>query len=165
MRLILLPALCLAFALPAMAQEHDHAAMGHDMPSEDEAQEPDFPCLPGIRIYRPTSGSGTSRLPGHEVAMPGHHIMSGDWMLMAHGSVSTQYTDHSRPRGDDKAYVTSMAMLMAERDTSFGRAMRGGCHWGRSNWRWAVHWRPMPSPQCLTPITARTRWATRCSPG
>ncbi|MDR2856894.1 MAG: hypothetical protein LBV50_03495 [Novosphingobium sp.] len=47
--------------------------------------------------------------------------MAGDWMLMAHGTVSLQYTDHSGPRGDDKFYATSMLMLSAERPTSFGR--------------------------------------------
>lgn len=53
--------------------------------------------------------------------MPGVHIMSGAWMLMAHGQVSAQYTKASGPRGDDKLYATSMAMLMAERETGFGR--------------------------------------------
>ncbi|MFT4027328.1 MAG: hypothetical protein QM676_11075 [Novosphingobium sp.] len=47
--------------------------------------------------------------------------MSGDWMLMAHGFVTAQYTNHSGPRGDEKFYSTSMAMLMAERQTAFGR--------------------------------------------
>ncbi len=42
-------------------------------------------------------------------------------MLMAHGFVSAQYTDHSGPRGDDKFYATSMAMLMAQRQTGWGR--------------------------------------------
>ena len=43
-----------------------------------------------------------------------------DWMLMAHGYVQANYTDHKGARGDDKAYVTSMAMLSAEKD--FGGA-------------------------------------------
>lgn len=42
-------------------------------------------------------------------------------MLMAHGSVSAQYTKATGPRGDDKFYATSMGMVMAERQTSFGR--------------------------------------------
>jgi len=40
---------------------------------------------------------------------------------MAHGSVSTQYTNHSGPRGDDKIYATSMAMVTASRDTGWGK--------------------------------------------
>ena len=69
----------------------------------------------------PSEGSGTSRLPGSEGAMHGQHIMASDWMVMAHGYVSTQYTDHTGPRGDDKFYATSMGMLTGERDTSWGR--------------------------------------------
>ncbi len=69
----------------------------------------------------PAEGSGTARLPANEGAMPGLHLTSGDWMLMAHGTASLQYTDVSGPRGDDKLYATSMAMVMAERATSFGR--------------------------------------------
>ncbi len=73
------------------------------------------------RICYSSPGSGTSRLPGREGAMHGLHIMPGDdWMLMAHGWVQANYTDHSGPRGDDKAYVTSMAMLTASKD--FGGA-------------------------------------------
>jgi len=66
-------------------------------------------------------GSGTSRLPGNAGGMHGLHLGSGDWMIMVHGSLSLQYTDHSGPRGDDHTYVTSMAMLAAERDTDWGR--------------------------------------------
>lgn len=53
--------------------------------------------------------------------MYGLHIMPGDdWMLMLHGDVTAKYTDHSGPRGDDKFYVTSMAMVTASKD--FGGA-------------------------------------------
>ena len=67
------------------------------------------------------SGSGTSRLPANDGPMHGLHLMSGDWMLMLHGSLSVQYTKATGPHGDDKVYATSMAMLMAERGTSWGR--------------------------------------------
>jgi hypothetical protein len=60
------------------------------------------------------SGSGTSRLPGREAAMHGLHVMRGDWMIMAHGYAWGVYTDQGGPRGDDKAYVQSMAMLNAQ---------------------------------------------------
>jgi len=66
-------------------------------------------------------GSGTARLPAAGEAMHGLHFSSGEWMFMVHGNVSLQYTDHSGPRGDDKVYATSMAMVTAERPTSFGR--------------------------------------------
>ncbi len=76
---------------------------------------------PEIRKPVMSEGSGTARLPAEGGAMHGIHLTAGDWMLMAHGSVSLQYTDHSGPRGGDKAYATSMAMLAASRETSFGR--------------------------------------------
>lgn len=75
----------------------------------------------GTAFARFREGSGTARLPGAEDSEPGLHAMAGDWMLMAHGAVSAQYTDHSGPRGDDKFYSTSMLMLMAERDADWGR--------------------------------------------
>lgn len=102
-------------AAPALAQEHDHS--GHDMSgvevNKEQIQVADVPAA--------VTGSGTSRLPAADGHMRGLHVAAGDWMLMAHGNVSTQYTDVSGPRGDDKSYATSMAMLTAERATSFGR--------------------------------------------
>ncbi|MBO9516733.1 MAG: hypothetical protein J7493_01555 [Porphyrobacter sp.] len=64
----------------------------------------------------PVEGSGTSRLPQAEGMMPGLHFNIGDgWMGMAHGYLWGVYTDQTGPRGDDKLYVQSMAMLMAEK--------------------------------------------------
>jgi hypothetical protein len=81
----------------------DHAAMGHAMPEG------------------PIEGSGTSRLPQAEGMMPGVHFDIGSgWMGMAHGYAWGIYTDQGGARGDDKLYVASMAMLMAEKD--FGGA-------------------------------------------
>lgn len=51
----------------------------------------------------------------------GLHLSSGSWMLMLHGYAWVVYTDQSGPGGDDKAYVQSMAMLSAEKDTGWGR--------------------------------------------
>ncbi|WP_380787574.1 hypothetical protein [Sphingomonas sp. R86521] len=61
-------------------------------------------------------GSGTARLPGAEGMMRGRMIHAGDWMLMAHGYAWGVYTDQGGKRGSDKAFVESMAMLMADRD-------------------------------------------------
>jgi hypothetical protein len=119
-------------AVPAMAQEHDHSGMaGMDMatPQPSPAPPAEHADMPGMGRMEGqpagpapfTEGSGTSRLPGADGPMRGLHIMSRDWMLMAHATVSAQYTDHSGPRGDDKFYATSMAMLMAQRDTGWGR--------------------------------------------
>ncbi len=123
------------FATPADAQDHDHS--GHETEAAKHSPQPvidddglcevgDEKCRINVAISMSgrrwtVDGSGTARLPGNEGQMPGLHIMSGSWMLMAHGSVAAQYTDHSGPRGDDKAYATSMAMLMATRETPWGR--------------------------------------------
>ncbi len=130
----------LLISAAAQAQEHNHdmggmqvdaqpaapaaPAMNPNMPGMDHGamdetniQSMPIPYSPPL----PVQGSGTSRLPGREGAMQGLHIMPGDdWMLMLHGYAQTNYTDHSGPRGDDKLYVTSMAMLSAQKD--FGGA-------------------------------------------
>jgi len=110
--------LAIASASPVLAQEHDHSQMDHSMPGmamPDGEMDMAQPAPSG-----PSSGSGTSLLPANE-GMGGLHIPAGDWMVMAHGFVSTQYTDHSGPRGDDKVYATSMFMLNGERDIDWGR--------------------------------------------
>ena len=64
------------------------------------------------------TGSGTARLPANEGAMSGLHVMTGGWMLMAHGYVWGNYTDQGGPRGGNQAFITSMAMLEGSRDLS-----------------------------------------------
>lgn len=124
----------LALALPvqaAHAQEHDHSEMDH---SQHQAENDEEICLPVATLYTWADGSGSSRLPGFEgtiggcgkAASPnshsGLHIDAGnDWMVMAHGYAWGVYTDQSGPRGDDKAYVQSMAMLSAEKETGWGK--------------------------------------------
>ncbi len=112
-------------ALPVTVQAQE---MDPNMPGMDhsEPKADAFGCAGdceyAARPPRPAAGSGTSRLPGNEGAMHGLHIMPGDnWMVMLHASVSTQYTKATGPRGDDKFYVPSMAMAMAENETSFVR--------------------------------------------
>lgn len=100
---------------PACAQDHS----GHDMTGMDHAAHPMGPDAPASPAA--TEGSGTARLPGNEGAMRGLHLAAGDWMVMAHGHVSGQYTKHTGPRGDDKVYATSMLMLSGTRDTGWGR--------------------------------------------
>ena len=75
-------------------------------------------------IQVPAEGSGTSRLPPSEIM---HHRLgaglgsSSGWGITAHGYLWGVYTDQSGPRGDEKAYVQSMAMLSAEKGTGWGR--------------------------------------------
>jgi hypothetical protein len=122
-----------AFAPSASAQEHDHSQMDH---GDEDSKATGFERCPkevvGVdyaghgyivaNVCKFAEGSGTSRLPGKEDGHTGLHIMPGDdWMLMLHGYAWGVYTDQSGPRGDNKAYVQSMAMLSAEKDTDWGR--------------------------------------------
>ncbi|MDB5714690.1 MAG: hypothetical protein JWO15_2087 [Sphingomonadales bacterium] len=66
----------------------------------------------------PASGSGTSRLPAAEGMMTGLHLRPGGWTVMIHGYAWATYSDQGGPRGDDKAFVTSMAMVEGTRDLS-----------------------------------------------
>jgi hypothetical protein len=102
--------LILATPETGVAQVHDHATMDHS--TADATAGTADPLYAAS-----TDGSGTTRLPGNEGPMRGHHIMAGEWMLMVHGAVSAEYTKVTGPRGDDKLYATSMAMLNAERQT------------------------------------------------
>ena len=86
----------------AMMDMADHAGMMHEMPAEEAENA--------------VEGSGTALLPAAEGGMHGLHMMAGDWMVMAHGFVQLNYTDHKGPRGDDLAYSTSMLMVSGERD-------------------------------------------------
>jgi len=95
-------------AHPMPAEEVDHAAMGHS-PAHGTASAP-------------VEASGTARLPQAEGMMPGLHFdLGGGWSGMAHGYAWGVYTDQTGPRGDDKLYVQSMAMLIAEREFEGGR--------------------------------------------
>ena len=46
--------------------------------------------------------------------------MSGDWTLMAHGTVNLVYDHQGGPRGDDKAFASGMLMGMARRPLGDG---------------------------------------------
>lgn len=116
-----------AIPFPALAQDHDHSQMGHSSHDAEQLEEaPDF--VHGYEMEQSIDGSGTSRLPVGILIMKGlarhggaHIEVGNDWMLMAHGYAWGVYTDQSGPRGDDKAYVQSMAMLSGERETGWGR--------------------------------------------
>jgi hypothetical protein len=58
--------------------------------------------------------SGTAWQPDASSPMSGPMLMSGDWMLMAHGDVNLVYDHQSGRRGDDKAFVSGMVMGMAQ---------------------------------------------------
>ena len=119
-------------SVPALAQATSSAAMPGmtmPMPERPPAAAPAMQGMSGMAmpdtaipmtmgmggaVY--TDGSGTARLPAAEGMMRGQMIPAGDWTLMAHGYAWMTYTDQAGPRGARQAFVTSMAMLMAERD-------------------------------------------------
>jgi hypothetical protein len=111
--------LTIAYAQAAQAQEHDHGRMDHGQMDHGSTDMADMEVAEPMPTG-PSAGSGTSRLPANE-GMDGLHLPTGDWMVMAHGFVTSQYTDHSGPRGSDKFYSTSMFMLTGERETDWGR--------------------------------------------
>ena len=113
--------LLFALPLPALAQEEmDHAAMGHK-----QSPEAGTICVLPWVVPSAAEGSGSSRLPGRESHKSGPHpdpnCRPDGWQLRIHGYATAVHTNQSGPRGDSKTYVQSMAMLTAEKDTSFGR--------------------------------------------
>lgn len=63
--------------------------------------------------------SGTAWQPDASEHM-GLHVMSGDWMLMAHGVLNLVYDHQGGPRGDDKGFASGMLMGMARRTLGRG---------------------------------------------
>jgi len=127
-------------AEPAAAQDTSGSGMngmngmqgqqsGHDMGQHD------MPSMPGVKMpqqggmkmesafgeYPMTrEGSGTSWQPD-ATPMEGVMLMKGDWMMMVHGFINGIYDKQSGPRGDDKTFTESMAMLMAQRPLGDGK--------------------------------------------
>lgn len=66
-------------------------------------------------------GSGTARLPMTDFMNHGLHVPLGEGALMLHGYLWGVYTDQSGPRGDDKLYAQSMAMLTYQRPFEGGQ--------------------------------------------
>lgn len=66
--------------------------------------------------------SGTSWQP--DVSLPmGEHVMLGEWMVMGHLLLNTVYDWQDGPRGDEKAFLSGMAMAMAQRDLGDGNTL------------------------------------------
>jgi hypothetical protein len=141
-------ALALAVPLPALAQDHsghqmpaptptpapmpapapppvDHSQMDHsqmDHATTDIA-DPGYGAMTQetIAMGMAGQGSGTALLPKADFADHGLHIPLGRGALMLHGYVWGVYTDQTGPRGDDKLYAQSMAMLTYERPFDGGK--------------------------------------------
>jgi hypothetical protein len=103
-----------------MQMPMDHSQMGHmSMPTgEDAGHEM---VMTGILGSYPMEreSSGTAWQPDTS-EHSGIHVMSGDWTLMAHGTLNLVYDHQSGPRGDNKAFVSGMLMGMARRPLGNG---------------------------------------------
>ncbi|HVY04358.1 MAG TPA: hypothetical protein VHB46_00150 [Burkholderiales bacterium] len=108
----------LALALAAQTGfAQDDAGDGHD----DMDQSGMHHAMTGMYGRYPMSreASGTSWQPEsspHEGIMG----MPGDWMTMLHGDLNLIYDHQGGPRGDDKAFSSSMLMLMGSRPLENG---------------------------------------------
>ncbi|MFC4295247.1 hypothetical protein ACFO0A_09275 [Novosphingobium tardum] len=101
----------------------DHSKMDHSgmesmdsMPGMDHGSDA---AMAGMAMGG--EGSGTSRLPANEAMDHGLHLPLGKGSLMLHGFAWGVHTDQGGPRGDDKTYVQSMAMLTYERPFEGGK--------------------------------------------
>jgi hypothetical protein len=139
-------ALPLAAALlagfPAAAQDMpamDHAKMDHatapaaaaPQPGHDMAGMDDMPSMDmshgmtgALGNYPMTrEASGTAWQPDI-TEHAGLEVMRGPWMVMVHGVLNGVYDSQSGPRGDDKAFVSGMLMVMAQRPAGEAGALQ-----------------------------------------
>ena len=95
---------------PPMGQPMPGMAMGH------ESHE-----MTGFLGAYPMSreASGTSWQP-QSSPMEGIHWMRGPWMGMVHGFADVVYDHQGGPRGDDKVFAPTMAMVTAQRSAGHG---------------------------------------------
>ena len=129
----------LSLALPAAAQDMPGMpGMNHPKPTAPSPAASPMEAgtqtgmtmadsdMPGMRMasaigaYAMTrDASGTSWQPDtspHE----GIHAMVGGWMTMTHALVNVVYDSQGGPRGDDKAFLAGMVMVMAQRPLGDG---------------------------------------------
>lgn len=106
-------------SIPAKAEPHEsmdgRSSMGAMDSKGEQGMSHDMMMRSQFGPYAMTrEGSGTSWQP-EATPMAGLMKQSGEWMLMAHGFANAIYDHQGGPRGDDKAFVNSMAMFMAQR--------------------------------------------------
>ena len=97
--------------MPMDHSQMDHGQMGQMNMGEHSDHEMAMPAALGPYPVTRES-SGTAWQPDASEHM-GLMKMSGDWMLMAHGTLNAVYDHQSGPRGDDKGFISGMLMGMA----------------------------------------------------
>jgi|tagenome__1003787_1003787.scaffolds.fasta_scaffold20936849_1 hypothetical protein len=107
----------------AMPMPMDHSVMSHGgmtMPMGEHAghgMEMTGALGPAYPMERESSGTAWQPDTSEHA---GIDVMSGGWMLMAHGTLNLVYDRQSGPRGDDKAFASGMLMGMARRPLGQG---------------------------------------------
>ncbi|HKY91525.1 MAG TPA: hypothetical protein VJM11_10820 [Nevskiaceae bacterium] len=117
-------AVAAALLLPAAAlagPPMDHAA--HAPQDHQDHQDP-ATATPGLlgAYAMAREASGTSWQP-EAAGMTGRHLAAGDWKVMLHGHADVVADTQGGDRGEDKVFVASMLMAMAQR--SLGAATWG----------------------------------------
>jgi len=117
-------------AAPAMAQDApmdpNMPGMDHGAPASEASMDPDMPGMDHGAHGMATTGlfgaypmtrdaSGTSWQPDASVH-GGIHSMLGDWMVMSHLTLNAVYDRQEGPRGDERGFVSGMAMVSARRE-------------------------------------------------
>jgi hypothetical protein len=118
-----LSGLGLALAAPAQAQHEGH---GGGMPPMDMPAMPEMDhAMRGALGPYPMAreASGTAWQPDSSVH-DGPHVMTGGWMLMAHGVLNGVYDRQDGPRGGDKLFASGMLMGIARRELAHGDALQ-----------------------------------------
>lgn len=111
----------LGIAGTAHAQDHmQHDMMNHETmdhgASNEMSPESDH-SMPGALGAYPASrdASGTAWQPDSSPSQHGNMFEAGEWTAMAHGNVYGIHSNQGGPRGGEKTFSTSMAMLTASR--------------------------------------------------
>ena len=109
-------------AKTANPAQMDHSQMNHgQMVMPDSGQAAHMRSMTGALgsypLERESSGTAWQPDTSEHSAL---HVMSGDWTLMAHGTLNLVYDHQSSSRGDNKIFASGMLMGMARRPLGDG---------------------------------------------
>jgi hypothetical protein len=99
-------------------ERHDVAAIAHQTHGAADSMTGALGPYPMTR-----EASGTAWQPDASMHS-GIQVMAGDWMLMGNAVLNGVYSWQEGPRGDDKTFVSGMAMGMAKRAFANGDALQ-----------------------------------------
>ena len=114
------PAAGQAMDMPGMTMPPTQPTTEHAMSMNHGAQPMTMTMTGALGPYpMARESSGTAWQPDSSDE-GGLHVMTGDWMLMAHGLLNVVEDRQSGPRGDDKLFVSGMLMGMAQHPLGSG---------------------------------------------